>query len=179
MYEAVPGCYAHGVLNLVSRPPLSSLLRARILTRFRQCSCAHFSGLIILLANLILSPSHPYVSLDQQIANKAVRLFEDLLQVVTASAFHTLQRLINDLHSSANAAVAQARLEAAQDDDVENIFTSTVGQGGFEEQDIGFPSFIGDDDMTGGLELDGPMWDSFAMGTGEGEVFGVNAFHTA
>lgn len=118
------------------------------------------------------------MSLDQQIANKAVRLFDDLLQVVTASAFHTLQRLINDLHSSANAAVDQARLEAAQDDNSENIFTNAAEQGGFEEQDIGFPSFIGDD-FSGGLEMDGPLWDSFAMGPGESEGFGVNAFHTA
>lgn len=146
----------------------------------RQCSCAHFSGLIILLANLILSPTHPYTSLDQQIANKAVRLYEDLLQVVSTSAFHTLQRLINDLHASANAAVDKAQLEAAaQDDDVENVFLSNTGQEGFEEQDIGFPSFIGEEDMMGESEFNGPMWDSFAMGMGGSDGFGANAFHAA
>lgn len=157
------------------------MLSQQLTPKNRQCSCAHFSGLIILLANLILSPTHPYSSLDQQIANKAVRLFEDLLTVVTASAFHTLKRLINDLHSSANAAVEQARLEAAaQDDDVENVFVTSRGQG-FEEVDLGFPSFLGDEGMTGGLEMDGPMWDSFAMGMdgAQGDVYGVNAFHTA
>lgn len=145
-----------------------------------QCSCAHFSGLIILLANMILSPTHPYVSLDQQISNRAVRLFESMLQFVTTSAFHTLHQLIQDLHTSANTAVDQARLNATQnDDDVENVFAANMEGGQFEEHDLGFPSFIGEEGMTGEFQMDGPMWDSFSVGMEGQHGFGVNAFHAA
>lgn len=91
-----------------------------------------------------------------------------------------------DLHQGATAAVEEARrLEASsqgEEEDVENIFfSSTVAADGFgmEDQDIGFPSFIGEAGMMGGFEVDEPLWDSFATGIEGNDGFGAGAFHTA
>lgn len=75
-----------------------------MLTRIRQCSCSHFSGLIVVLANMILFPDHPNVPLDQLITTKAVVLFDKLLQVIDDPKFRSLRGIIGELHEKATKA---------------------------------------------------------------------------
>ncbi|KAM5353584.1 hypothetical protein ACJ41O_000234 [Fusarium nematophilum] len=75
-----------------------------------QCSCAHFSALIILLANIILSPDHSFVPLDQHLSLKALDLFDKLLQVVDEEGFRTLRAVVGELSQKADAAVKAHRL---------------------------------------------------------------------
>jgi hypothetical protein len=84
-----------------------------LLTILRQCSCAHFSSLIILLANMALNPSHEFVTLDQHLALKALNLFDRLLEIVDDEAFVSLRAVVGELSQKANAAVASQQAEGA------------------------------------------------------------------
>ncbi|KAH7121423.1 fungal-specific transcription factor domain-containing protein [Dactylonectria macrodidyma] len=84
------------------------------LTPNRQCSCAHFSGLIIILANMSINPSHELVAQDQHIALKALTLFDQLLDIVEDDAFRALRIVIGELSEKANAAVENQRLESSE-----------------------------------------------------------------
>ncbi|KAH7121882.1 fungal-specific transcription factor domain-containing protein [Dactylonectria estremocensis] len=79
-----------------------------------QCSCAHFSGLIIILANMSINPSHALVAQDQHLALKALTLFDQLLAIVEDDAFRALRTVIGELSEKANAAVETQRLESSE-----------------------------------------------------------------
>lgn len=114
-----------------------------------------------------MSPTHPYVSLDQQISNKAVNLFEDLMEVIKPSPFEKLRRLIGDLRKSATAAVDKARVDQA------NAGDDVFGDGTSAELDpfegeIGFPELVDvDGEGLGSMELDG-LFDPFVVPAGRG-----------
>ncbi|CAM1501196.1 Fc.00g103580.m01.CDS01 [Cosmosporella sp. VM-42] len=79
-----------------------------------QCSCSHFSALIILLANMSINPRHELVSLDQHISSKAIKLFDKLLEVVDSEPFQTLRAIIDELYKKANEAVEAAQLDKSR-----------------------------------------------------------------
>ncbi|KAH8684112.1 fungal-specific transcription factor domain-containing protein [Ilyonectria robusta] len=79
-----------------------------------QCSCAHFSGLIILLANMSLDPGHELVAFDQHLALRAINLFDKLLDIIDDEGFKALRLVIGELSQKANLAVETHRLENAQ-----------------------------------------------------------------
>ncbi|KAG9255617.1 fungal-specific transcription factor domain-containing protein [Emericellopsis atlantica] len=121
-----------------------------------QCSCAHFSGLIVLLANNLMHPTHPDAWIDQELSNKAVKLLNDLVSVLPANAFDTLCVVVNELQKKASTAVDAARLAAAQTDWMQasdgNLLLEDLGD------EMGFPVFADDEDITGAFELD-DTWD--------------------
>ncbi|KAH6667824.1 fungal-specific transcription factor domain-containing protein, partial [Halenospora varia] len=72
-----------------------------------QCSCAHFSALIILLANILISPAHESIYLDLRTATKSIRWFEQLVDVIQSAAYEPMQRIIIDLYKSATTVVSK------------------------------------------------------------------------
>lgn len=92
----------------------------------RQCSCVHFSGLVIVLANILLSPTHKFTSVDLQIATKSIHLLESLLDVVQSPTFEPLQRIIMDLYRSAVRAVDEVRPDWLNE--AETLDPITTGQ---------------------------------------------------
>ncbi|KAM0425301.1 hypothetical protein ACHAPT_009357 [Fusarium lateritium] len=79
-----------------------------------QCSCSHFSALIILLANMILNPGHKGIHVDQHLAVKALDLFDKLLGVIDDAAFRSLRTIVGELSHKAEAAVANYRRELSR-----------------------------------------------------------------
>ncbi|KAM0347406.1 hypothetical protein ACHAPU_004927 [Fusarium lateritium] len=76
-----------------------------------QCSCSHFSALIVLLANMILNPGHSSIHIDQHLSIKALDLFDKLLKVIEDDKFSTLRIVVGELSQKAQAAVAAHRRE--------------------------------------------------------------------
>ncbi|KAK2761508.1 nadh oxidase [Colletotrichum kahawae] len=73
-------------------------------------SCAHFSGLIILLANMFVFPDHPHLMTDNELANQALRLFELMLSMKIYEdyeSFHRLHEVVKELHRRALEAVEE------------------------------------------------------------------------
>ncbi|KAJ5009935.1 NADH-dependent flavin oxidoreductase nadA, partial [Colletotrichum sp. SAR 10_99] len=73
-------------------------------------SCAHFSGLIILLANMFVFPDHPHLMTDNELANQALRLFELMLSMKSYEdyeSFHRLHEVVKELHRRALEAVEE------------------------------------------------------------------------
>lgn len=77
----------------------------------RQCSCAHFSALIILLANIVTAPGGPEVEDDYRAASRSTELFGQLCAVMETPAYGAIHRVIRDLYRSATLAVEALRLE--------------------------------------------------------------------
>lgn len=76
-----------------------------LLTFHRQCSCSHFSALIIILANMILNPGHKSIHVDQHLAVKALDLFDKLLGIIEDASFRSLRAIVSELSQKADAAV--------------------------------------------------------------------------
>ncbi|KAK6216826.1 fungal specific transcription factor [Colletotrichum tabaci] len=71
-------------------------------------SCAHFSGLIIILSNMFVFPEHEHLVTDQALANHALHLFDMMLEVLNKDAFHRLHVVVRELHRRAMATVERA-----------------------------------------------------------------------
>ncbi|KAH8645769.1 fungal-specific transcription factor domain-containing protein [Xylariales sp. PMI_506] len=71
-----------------------------------QCSCAHFSALIILLANILLDPTSASAGPDLEAAAQSAQLFYELFDLVESAAYEAAHRVIKDLHRTAVASVA-------------------------------------------------------------------------
>lgn len=145
--------------------------------RFRQSSCAHFSALIVVLANILISPTHPSKFLDLQMAAKSIRLFEQIIDVVRSPLYSPLHRIIEDLYKSATKVVDDAPPERLEDgsgalssarniDPVMDMFTDqsefsvfdyNEGQLGNFEFDGMFGPLVGEDDFgpSQGTEVSG------------------------
>ncbi|KAM0201943.1 hypothetical protein ACHAQI_011076 [Fusarium lateritium] len=76
-----------------------------------QCSCSHFSALIVLLSNMILNPGHSSIHTDQHLSIKALDLFDKLLLVIDDQQFSALRIVVGELSQKAQAAVAAHRRE--------------------------------------------------------------------
>ncbi|WQF89165.1 hypothetical protein CDEST_14179 [Colletotrichum destructivum] len=71
-------------------------------------SCAHFSGLIIILSNMFVFPEHEHLVTDHALANHALHLFDMMLEVLNKDAFHRLHVVVRELHRRAMATVERA-----------------------------------------------------------------------
>ncbi|RBQ97290.1 hypothetical protein FVER53590_09299 [Fusarium verticillioides] len=121
-----------------------------------QCSCSHFSALIVLLANMILNPGHNSIHIDQHLSVKALDLFDKLLKIIDDEAFRALRSVVGELSQRAQTAVAVYReeLKGSGKDVFEALNVDDVA---VQEAD-----FLPAGDMFGGLEgpfvgLDGPF----------------------
>ncbi|KAF7551853.1 hypothetical protein G7Z17_g4695 [Cylindrodendrum hubeiense] len=76
--------------------------------------CAHFSGLIIILANMSLNPSHELVAFDQHLALRALNLFDKLLEIIDDEGFRALRTVVGELNQKAHEAVETHRLESLE-----------------------------------------------------------------
>ncbi|CCT69072.1 related to transcriptional regulator [Fusarium fujikuroi] len=121
-----------------------------------QCSCSHFSALIVLLANMILNPGHNSIHIDQHLSVKALDLFDKLLKIIDDEAFRALRSVVGELSQRAQTAVAVYReeLKGSGKDVFEALNVDDVA---VHEVD-----FLPAGDMFDGLEgpfvgLDGPF----------------------
>ncbi|KAL0930170.1 nadh oxidase [Colletotrichum truncatum] len=64
-------------------------------------ACAHFSGLIILLANMFVFPDHQLLITDKELANQALRLFELMLSMNHQDSFYRLHEVVKELYRRA------------------------------------------------------------------------------
>ncbi|KPM44494.1 hypothetical protein AK830_g1989 [Neonectria ditissima] len=83
-----------------------------------QCCCSHFSGLIIILSNMALNPSHDLVAFDQHLALRALDLFDKLLEVIEDEGFRALRQVVGELSVKATEAVEAYQLENVHSTDV-------------------------------------------------------------
>lgn len=125
-------------------------------------SCAHFSGLIIILSNMFVFPEHEHLVTDQALANHALHLFDMMLEVLNKDAFHRLHVVVRELHRRAMATVeraAQKRDEqAAAAAAVAEAINSSLPFGMQFEEDVSFfeaGDMGGFDGMFGGGAIDG------------------------
>lgn len=101
---------------------LSSVLCLQ-LTHSRQCICPHLSGLIILLANMLINPHHEFVSLDQRLTTKAIQLFDKILELVPSESIRKIHVIVGELYERASEAVGDATAQDRIDgDDVLDSF---------------------------------------------------------
>ncbi|KAF5667353.1 transcriptional regulator [Fusarium denticulatum] len=114
-----------------------------------QCSCSHFSALIVLLANMILNPGHSSIHIDQHLSVKALDLFDKLLKIIDDEAFRALRSVLGELSQRAQTAVAVYReeLKGLGRDVFEALNVDDVA---VQEVD-----FLPAEDMFEGLEVEG------------------------
>ncbi|KAF5576743.1 transcriptional regulator [Fusarium pseudocircinatum] len=119
----------------------------------RQCSCSHFSALIVLLANMILNPGHSSIHIDQHLSVKALDLFDKLLKIIDDEVFRALRSVVGELSQRAQTAVAVYReeLKGLGRDVFEGLNVDDVAV-----QEVDFLP-AGDTDMFEGLEVEGPF----------------------
>ncbi|KZL72843.1 fungal specific transcription factor domain-containing protein [Colletotrichum tofieldiae] len=112
-------------------------------------SCAHFSGLIILLANMFVYPEHQHLMTDQVLANQALQLFDMMLALLDQDAFRRLHEVVKELYRRAMATVervARKRGEQAAAAAVAEAMNSSLPFGMQFEEDV---TFFGGGDMAG------------------------------
>ncbi|KAK1982995.1 fungal-specific transcription factor domain-containing protein [Colletotrichum cereale] len=113
-------------------------------------SCAHFSGLIILLANMFVYPEHEELMTDRGLASQALQLFDKMVELLDVDAFHKLHTVVRELYRRAMAMVgkvARKREEqAAAAAAVAEAMNNSLPFGTQFEEDV---TFFGDGDMSG------------------------------
>lgn len=89
----------------------------------RQCSCAHFSALIILLADVVSSPGQLSMLSDYEAASISTELFSKLIAITETPAYKALGMIITELHRSATVVVdAHQSEEATTTTDASELF---------------------------------------------------------
>ncbi|KAK2053126.1 fungal-specific transcription factor domain-containing protein [Colletotrichum caudatum] len=115
-------------------------------------SCAHFSGLIILLANMFIYPEHEDLMTDQGLAGQAVQLLDMMLELLDEESFRKLHTAVRELYRRAMATVekvARRREEqaaAAAAAIAEAMSNNSLPFGPQFEEDV---TFFGGGDMGG------------------------------
>ncbi|KAK1998396.1 fungal-specific transcription factor domain-containing protein [Colletotrichum falcatum] len=113
-------------------------------------SCAHFSGLLILLINMFVYPEHSDVATDQGLAKQALQLFDIMTQLLDDESFRKLHAVVKELHRRAMATVekvARKREEQAAAAAVAEAMSNSLPFGTQFEEDVTF--FGGGGDMGG------------------------------
>ncbi|KAJ6437292.1 hypothetical protein O9K51_10266 [Purpureocillium lavendulum] len=88
-----------------------------------QCCCPHFSGLIVLLANMLIKPSHEHIALDQHLTTKAIQLFDKLLEFSPSKSIQKIRDVVGRLYERAFEEVGRVAAERAEAD-ANTAFTS-------------------------------------------------------
>lgn len=120
----------------------------------RQCSCTHVSALVVVLANIVVSPTNESSWLDLEIATRSMHLFEQLMEIIRSPVYQPLEHVVRDLHRSASEVVNKAQLEQWNE-----IDAGVSGNGAELEMDLftgppGFPPFEIQEIPPVGFELD-------------------------
>lgn len=80
----------------------------------RVNACAFFSGLVVLLANMLVFPDHALLEMDRALADKGMQLFDLLLPLSEDDEFHRFHVLMIELRRRAFSAVDCAAKEREQ-----------------------------------------------------------------
>ncbi|KAK2040721.1 fungal-specific transcription factor domain-containing protein [Colletotrichum somersetense] len=116
-------------------------------------SCAHFSGLIILLANMFMYPEHEDLMTDQGLASQAVQLLDMMLELLDEESFRKLHTAVKELYRRAMATVekvARRREEQAAAAAIAEAVSNSLPFGTQFEEDVTF--FGGGGGDMGGFE---------------------------
>jgi hypothetical protein len=108
---------------------------------------------------MLIAPTHPYISLDQQLTRKSIQLLDKLVTSVQLEEFTNLQGIIRELHQGATKAVDDARLQLARDAEANSFINDpTLANADNRAEDIGFPIFadLDGDDATAAADM---TWD--------------------
>ncbi|KAF4450665.1 hypothetical protein F53441_6326 [Fusarium austroafricanum] len=121
-----------------------------------QCSCSHFSALVVLLANMILNPGHEFIHIDQHLSVKALDLFDKLLKIIDDDSFRMLRSVVGELSTKAQTAVATYREE------LRGLGKDVFEALNVEEVDVQEVDYLPPENMFEGLDgpfagLDGPF----------------------
>ncbi|OLN86340.1 putative transcriptional regulatory protein C530.05-like protein 15 [Colletotrichum chlorophyti] len=115
-------------------------------------SCAHFSGLIIVLANMVVFPEHEFLATDMALADQALHLFDTMLALTTNEAFHRLHAVVKELHRRATATVEKAvRRREERAAAAEGVMDPSLPFGTQFDDDV---NFFGDPELA---SFDGPF----------------------
>ncbi|KAF9882500.1 nadh oxidase [Colletotrichum karsti] len=117
-------------------------------------SCAHLSGLIIILANMFVWPDHQLVAADNELANQALQLFEQMLSVHKQETLHRMHAVVKELHRRAMEAVEEAnalRREKQAAATVTEVRDTDLPFGTQVEEDVDFLQGMEATDIEGAL----------------------------
>ncbi|KAK2029631.1 fungal-specific transcription factor domain-containing protein [Colletotrichum zoysiae] len=118
-------------------------------------SCAHFSGLIILLANMFMYPEHEDLMTDQGLASQAVQLLDMMLELLDEESFRKLHTAVRELYRRAMATVekvARRREEQAAAAAIAEAMSNSLPFGTQFEEDVTFFGGGGGGGDMGGFE---------------------------
>ena len=104
---------------------------------------------------MLMSPTHPYVTLDQKIAVKSMRLLDDFMEAVKTSGYEQTRNMIAELHKAASAAVDKARIDGTGVTGANEVTSVEAFEGG-----VGVPEIAGAEDE------DGEVWSMRSKGMG-------------
>jgi hypothetical protein len=134
-----------------------------------QCSCAHFSSLIVLLANTYMNPTHPSVAEDQSITTKSVQYFDRSIDMFNPDGCKSVRCVIHELLQKSNAAVDQARVSFSSDDSMDSD-ASAADFGAFAVNMDMFPA--------GGKDFFEPsIWEPLSAPDPMSDLFGIDPVH--
>jgi hypothetical protein len=92
----------------------------------RQCNYPLFSGLLILIVNMLLQPTHPLMASDQALAARGVKLLDRLHDVARTDTLTRLRLAISDLYEKANTLAIRAAEDMALGDGFSQDFDAEL-----------------------------------------------------
>jgi hypothetical protein len=113
---------------------------------------------------MLMSPTHPYVTLDQKIAVKSMKLLDDFMEVVKTSGYEQTRRMIAELHKCANAAVDTCS-ECVDGAGVTGTDEATAAEAD-DRFHTGIREITGEEDADGAVWSMGVAFDPFVMNDG-------------
>ncbi|KAH8889607.1 hypothetical protein GQ53DRAFT_722399 [Thozetella sp. PMI_491] len=76
-----------------------------------QSGGPHLSALVILLANILISPGQPSAAIDLGVVTESIQFLDRLMDVVQSSSYEPLSRVIKDLYKDASTVVGDIHAE--------------------------------------------------------------------
>jgi hypothetical protein len=122
----------------------------------RQSSGPHFSALVILLANIILSPTDPSAPLDLIVATESLKFYDPVMSAIQSSSYEPLHRFIQDLYKHATAAIGGRQATDTIEADVVHSLGYTQGE---MDQYVHNTGYFGLDDYEDHLAGNSTMFD--------------------
>ncbi|EFY94520.1 Zn(2)-Cys(6) zinc finger domain protein [Metarhizium robertsii] len=81
-----------------------------------QCSCPHFSGMMVLLANLLIEPTHADAVSDEILSARAIQLFDKVLELIPDPEHYTdIRVIIEELYNRAVLVINEAKSQGGDD----------------------------------------------------------------
>ncbi len=108
MYEIAAEPRADRLFSVVRRIP--RCVGTRLIFSARHNICPHFSGIIVLLSNVLIQPVQLVSFEDFQLAATSIEVYNQLLQDAQSLVLDSLRQIIKDLHSNAAAVISETQL---------------------------------------------------------------------